>query len=163
MAWSPGQDAALQAVTAWLKRGDRQVFRMFGYAGTGKTTLAKQIADDMSGDVIFGAFIDGELRGAGELRPLAPDQATAPFLVGPSKAEAAFSVERSYRRRGLGVQLFERLMRAAAAHRMDEEVGDLDALQGGPEGVGIRGISRFWIRPAGAGTSCSTSMTSTAG
>ena len=56
MAWSPGQDAALKAVSDWLKRPDPQVFRMFGYAGTGKTTLAKQIAEDVEGEVAFGAY-----------------------------------------------------------------------------------------------------------
>ena len=56
MAWSPQQDAALKAVAAWLKRGEPQVFRLFGYAGTGKTTLAKQIAEDADGEVAFGAF-----------------------------------------------------------------------------------------------------------
>ena len=56
MAWSPQQDAALKAVSAWLKRGEPQVFRLFGYAGTGKTTLAKQIAEDADGEVAFGAF-----------------------------------------------------------------------------------------------------------
>ena len=56
MAWSPQQDAALKAVSAWLKAGDRPVFRLFGYAGTGKTTLAKQIAEDAPGEVAFGAY-----------------------------------------------------------------------------------------------------------
>ncbi|MGI3902767.1 MAG: ATP-dependent DNA helicase [Janthinobacterium lividum] len=56
MAWSPQQDAALKAVSAWLKEGSPQVFRLFGYAGTGKTTLAKQIAEDADGEVAFGAF-----------------------------------------------------------------------------------------------------------
>ncbi len=56
MSWSPGQDAALQAVSAWLKRGRPQVFRLFGFAGTGKTTLAKQIAEDVAGEVAFGAY-----------------------------------------------------------------------------------------------------------
>ena len=56
MAWSPQQDAALQAVSRWLHAGDTPVFRLFGYAGTGKTTLAKHIAADFSGDVVFGAF-----------------------------------------------------------------------------------------------------------
>ena len=56
MDWSPQQDAALQAVSRWLKAGDRQLFRLFGYAGTGKTTLARHIAEDVSGDVIFGAY-----------------------------------------------------------------------------------------------------------
>ncbi len=72
------------------------------------------------GDVIFGAFVDGELRGAGELRPLTSAEARAPLFPTPSRAEAAFSIERPYRRQGLGVQLFERLMRAAAVRRIAE-------------------------------------------
>ena len=56
MEWSPQQDAALKAVSFWLKRGTPQVFRLFGYAGSGKTTLARTIADDLDGEVMFGAF-----------------------------------------------------------------------------------------------------------
>ena len=56
MLWSPQQDAALAAVSRWLKAGDRQVFRLFGYAGTGKTTLARHIAEDAGGEVVFAAF-----------------------------------------------------------------------------------------------------------
>ena len=56
MAWSPQQEAALAAVSAWVKRGTPQVFRLFGYAGTGKTTLARQLAEDIDGDVCFAAF-----------------------------------------------------------------------------------------------------------
>lgn len=56
MKWSLQQDAALKAVAGWLKRGEPQLFRLFGYAGTGKTTLAKKIAEDCEGDVVFAAF-----------------------------------------------------------------------------------------------------------
>jgi len=56
MAWSPQQDKALSAVARWLNEGDSPVFRLFGYAGTGKTTLAKHIAADFGGNVAFGAF-----------------------------------------------------------------------------------------------------------
>ncbi len=56
MQWSPQQDAALKAVGAWLKAGDRQVFRLFGYAGTGKTTLARHISEDAGGEVCFAAY-----------------------------------------------------------------------------------------------------------
>ena len=56
MDWSPQQDAALTAVSAWLKAGETQVFRLFGYAGTGKTTLARHLAEDVDGEVAFGAF-----------------------------------------------------------------------------------------------------------
>ena len=59
--FTPHQDDALKAVAAWLKdgpgsRGTPQVFRLFGYAGTGKTTLARHLAEGVDGDVVFGAF-----------------------------------------------------------------------------------------------------------
>ena len=54
--WSPQQDQALKAVSRWLRDGHPQVFRLFGFAGTGKTTLAKHIADSADGEVVFGAF-----------------------------------------------------------------------------------------------------------
>jgi ATP-dependent exoDNAse (exonuclease V) alpha subunit len=59
--FTPHQDAALTAVADWLKvkpgrRAASQVFRLFGYAGTGKTTLAKHIAQDVDGKVLFAAF-----------------------------------------------------------------------------------------------------------
>jgi len=56
MTWSPQQDAALKAVADWLRRGDRPVFRLFGYAGTGKTTLARHVAEGVDGEVAFGAY-----------------------------------------------------------------------------------------------------------
>ena len=59
--FTPHQDEALKAVAQWLKarpgsNGTPQVFRLFGYAGTGKTTLAKHIAEDVDGEVKFAAF-----------------------------------------------------------------------------------------------------------
>jgi exodeoxyribonuclease V len=56
MQLSIQQDAALRAVTAWLRTGDKQVFRLFGYAGTGKSTLARLVADNVKGRVLFAAF-----------------------------------------------------------------------------------------------------------
>lgn len=58
----------------------------------------------------FGAFVDGVLRGLGELRPVAAHASA--FSLG-AQAEAAFAVERDYRRRGLGAALFARIARAA--------------------------------------------------
>src|SRR5947209_16439097 len=60
-AFSPEQDAALKAVAGWLKakpgRGNTPlIFRLFGYAGTGKTTLAKHLAEGVDGKVQFAAF-----------------------------------------------------------------------------------------------------------
>lgn len=56
MEFSPQQDEALKAVSRWLKSGKPQVFRLFGYAGTGKTTLARHFAEHVDGQVQFGAF-----------------------------------------------------------------------------------------------------------
>ncbi|HEY7661726.1 MAG TPA: AAA family ATPase [Xanthobacteraceae bacterium] len=56
--FTPHQDAALVAAARWLKgaHGRASVFRLFGYAGTGKTTLAKHIAEAVDGKVLFAAF-----------------------------------------------------------------------------------------------------------
>ena len=56
MQWSPQQDEALKSVSRWLKASDRQGFRLFGYAGTGKTTLARHLADSADGEVVFAAY-----------------------------------------------------------------------------------------------------------
>jgi ATP-dependent exoDNAse (exonuclease V) alpha subunit len=57
-AFTPHQDAALTAASNWLKgaRGRASIFRLFGYAGTGKTTLVKHIAEGVDGKVLFAAF-----------------------------------------------------------------------------------------------------------
>ena len=59
--FTPHQDDALNAVSDWLKakpgrKGTPQVFRLFGYAGTGKTTLARHIAEGVDGEVKYAAF-----------------------------------------------------------------------------------------------------------
>lgn len=56
MQWSPQQDDALLSVDRWLKDGASQIFRLFGYAGAGKTTLARHIAENAGGNVAFAAF-----------------------------------------------------------------------------------------------------------
>ncbi len=56
MAFSDEQDKALTAVARWLKAGGSQVFRLFGYAGTGKTTLARHLAEGIDGETAFAAF-----------------------------------------------------------------------------------------------------------
>ncbi len=71
------------------------------------------------GDLVFGAFIDGCMRGAGELRSSeAIWTEQAPFHR-HIHAEAAFSVEEPYRRRGVGEQLFRRIERAASNHGVE--------------------------------------------
>lgn len=57
MNWSPQQDAALLAAAKWLSdRRSSQVFKIFGFAGTGKTTMAKEIAAAAGGEALFGCF-----------------------------------------------------------------------------------------------------------
>jgi exodeoxyribonuclease-5 len=43
LEWSPQQLVALERIKAWYRRGAAQVFYLGGYAGTGKSTLAKEI------------------------------------------------------------------------------------------------------------------------
>lgn len=58
MKLSSQQDVAVREGSRWArdKTDERQVFRLFGPAGTGKTTLAKEIAYDVGGIVYFAAF-----------------------------------------------------------------------------------------------------------
>lgn len=60
--------------------------------------------------VIFGYVEDGELRAAGELRVLTDDV--------EREAEAAFSVEADWRRRGVASGLFQRIIDAARNRRI---------------------------------------------
>jgi GNAT superfamily N-acetyltransferase len=55
--------------------------------------------------VIHGFFVDGALRGAGELRPLGSGFA--------EEAEAAFSIEKPWQSHGVGTALLERTLLAA--------------------------------------------------
>lgn len=57
MDWSPQQEKALSEIAKWL--GDvngPQLFRLFGYAGTGKTTLISEIANLVKGQVLYMAY-----------------------------------------------------------------------------------------------------------
>jgi exodeoxyribonuclease-5 len=54
--WTAQQDRALMEVSRWMKEPRQQVFKLFGYAGTGKTTLARHFAEGIGGDVLFGAY-----------------------------------------------------------------------------------------------------------
>jgi GNAT superfamily N-acetyltransferase len=58
------------------------------------------------GDLVFGFFEDGVLRGAGEMRGLGPQ------AVGDA-AEAAFSVEKAWRGHGVGSALLARIVQTA--------------------------------------------------
>lgn len=59
MTWSPQQEQALNDVRRWLEQppGSRpQVFRLEGYAGTGKTTIAREVLEFVGGSALCAAF-----------------------------------------------------------------------------------------------------------
>lgn len=57
------------------------------------------------GVIVHGFFVDGELRGACELRPLGP--------LFSHEAEAAFSIEKNWQSHGVGTALLERALLSA--------------------------------------------------
>lgn len=54
------------------------------------------------GVIVYGFFVDGALRGAGELRPVGP--------LFSHEAEAAFSIEKDWQSHGVGTALLERIL-----------------------------------------------------
>ena len=55
--WTSEQDKALKNVAAWLEStATNQVFRLFGYAGTGKSTLARHLVEHVDENVVFAAY-----------------------------------------------------------------------------------------------------------
>jgi len=56
MDFSPQQLEAIQKISDWFAGDEKQVFRLFGYAGTGKTTLARHIVDQLGVRALFAAF-----------------------------------------------------------------------------------------------------------
>lgn len=56
MEWSAQQEAALEAVAEWRRTRSKPWFYLAGYAGTGKTTLARHFAEGLDGAVIYGAY-----------------------------------------------------------------------------------------------------------
>lgn len=59
MDFSPQQATAASAVAEWIaqdRTSDNQIYRLFGFAGTGKTTIAKSLAEGVEGTVKFMTF-----------------------------------------------------------------------------------------------------------
>ncbi|RWC91697.1 MAG: ATP-binding protein [Mesorhizobium sp.] len=54
--WSSGQQEAIATVAAWLRIRYAPYFYLAGYAGSGKTTLAKHVAALQKGKVRYAAF-----------------------------------------------------------------------------------------------------------
>src|SRR5688572_17636265 len=57
---SEQQKTAAELIKTWYENneGENEIFRLFGYAGTGKTTTIRYIIDALgiSGSVLFGAY-----------------------------------------------------------------------------------------------------------
>jgi len=56
VAWSSQQLDAIERIETWLGKGDRPFFYLAGFAGTGKTTTQRRIADVAGDNVLFAAF-----------------------------------------------------------------------------------------------------------
>lgn len=54
--WSPGQQDAIATIAAWLRIKQSPFYYLAGYAGTGKTTLARHVAGLVDGKVGYAAF-----------------------------------------------------------------------------------------------------------
>ena len=89
------------------------------------------------GDLLYGAFVDGELVGAAELRSNAAIWSEQAPFGRHIHAEAAFSVEEGYRRRGIGEKLFRRIQRAASNHGV--ETIEIICL---PDNIGMRALAQ---------------------
>src|SRR5271156_4799536 len=89
------------------------------------------------GDLVYGAFVSGKMVGAAELRSnRAIWSEQAPFGR-DIHAEAAFSVEGGYRRRGIGEKLFKRIRRAATNHGV--ETIEIVCL---PDNIGMQSLAK---------------------
>ena len=89
------------------------------------------------GDLLYGAFVDGNLVGAAELRSNAAIWSEQAPFGRNIHAEAAFSVEVEYRRKGIGEKLFRRIQRAASNHGV--ETIEIICL---PDNVGMRMLAQ---------------------
>ena len=56
MTLSAMQRDAIAKVAAWHKAGDEQIFRCFGFAGSGKSHTARHFASQIAGDTAYAAY-----------------------------------------------------------------------------------------------------------
>jgi exodeoxyribonuclease V len=54
--WSGQQVAALASVTSWYDKGTAPYYLLAGYAGTGKTTIARELGRRLGKGILFAAF-----------------------------------------------------------------------------------------------------------
>ncbi|ACL56126.1 GNAT family N-acetyltransferase [Methylobacterium nodulans] len=106
----PSDRAAVEAHFARLDRETR--FNRFMGAVSPEGARAYGAAALGRAGLVYGAFVGGELRGVGEIRPAGSGG------LGP-EGEAALTVEAAYRRRGIGTALARRLCAAARHARVE--------------------------------------------
>lgn len=103
MDWSPQQDSALKKCADWLRAGylsERPLFYIAGFAGVGKTTIAKELAASSGGRAIFAAYTG---KAAYVLRSKGcTDATTIHSLIykpaGESKSDAVRAIEAEIRK-----------------------------------------------------------------
>jgi GNAT superfamily N-acetyltransferase len=89
------------------------------------------------GDLLYGAFVDGELVGAAELRSNSAIWNEQGPFGRHIHAEAVFSVEADHRGQGIGEKLFRRIQRAASNYGV--ETIEIICL---PETIGMRKLAQ---------------------
>ena len=96
----------ISIITQHFLRLDRKT-RSARFGAIVKDAVIKNYAEHVIGadTLVFGAFVDGELRAIGELRGL--------LKTCPQNAELALSVEPDWQDKGIGSTLFSRLMSAS--------------------------------------------------
>ena len=112
--------------------------RHLRFGGGVSDAFIKQYAEHCfgKGDLVFGAFFDHVLHGAAELRSNEAIWAEQAPYDRHIHAEAAFSVEADFRKRGLGEQLFRRVVEAARNHGV--EVIEIVCM---PENIAMRRLA----------------------
>lgn len=56
IAMTPAQQSAVEAIRNWHQRGTSPIFTLFGYAGTGKTTVVAKAVSEMGLRAVYGAY-----------------------------------------------------------------------------------------------------------
>jgi RimJ/RimL family protein N-acetyltransferase len=88
-------------------------------------------------DLAYGAFLDGRLVGAVELRSNQAIWSEQAAFGRHIHAEVAFSVDQDCRRRGVGEKLFKRILRAATNHGV--ETIEIVCL---PDNIGMQNLAK---------------------
>lgn len=98
--------ADVPAIRAHLLRLDPETRHMRFCASAGDAFIEKHVDElDWSSMIMFGAFVDGELRGVAEIVRVR--------LMPQTTAEIALSVEPAFQNAGIGTELLRRLLTAA--------------------------------------------------